>query len=51
MENKLLPQKSFYVQGILKDINEQHTSFLDCIHKRMMKSGAPPDKVGSCTIY
>ena len=22
------------------------TSFLDCKHKHMMKSGAPPDKVG-----
>ena len=22
------------------------TSFLDCKHKQMMKSGAPPDKVG-----
>ena len=26
------------------DINEQDTSFLDCKHKHMMKSGAPPDK-------
>ena len=23
------------------------TSFLECKHKHMMKSGAPPDKVGS----
>ena len=30
---------------ILNDINEQDTSFLDCKHKHMMKSGAPPDKV------
>ena len=37
---------SFYLQGILNDITEQDTSFLDCKHKHMMKSGAPPDKVG-----
>ena len=37
-------QESFYIQGILDDINEQDTSFLDCKHKHMMKSGAPPDK-------
>ena len=35
---------SFYLQGILDDINEQDSSFLDCKHKHMMKSGAPPDK-------
>ena len=35
----------FYLQGILNDINEQHTSFLDCKHKHMMKSGAPHDNV------
>ena len=39
-------QESFYLQGILDDINEQDTSFLDCKHKHMMKSGAPPDKFG-----
>ena len=38
-------QESFYLQGILNDINEQDTFFLDCKHKHMMKSGAPPDKV------
>ena len=37
-------QESFYLQGILDDINEQGTSFLDCKYKHMMKSGAPPDK-------
>ena len=26
--------------------HEQDTSFLDCKHKHMMKSGAPPDKFG-----
>ena len=39
-------QESFYLQGILDDINEQDTSFLDCKHKHMMKSGSPPDKFG-----
>ena len=33
---------SIDLQGILNDINEQDTSFLDCKHKHMMKSGAPP---------
>ena len=41
-----LTQGSFYLQGILNDINEQDTSFLDCKQKHLMKSGAPPDKVG-----
>ena len=45
MENIFL-QESFYLQDILEDINEQHTSFLECNHKHMVKSGAPPDKVG-----
>ena len=31
---------------MLDDINEQDTSFVDCKHKHMMKSGAPPDKFG-----
>ena len=37
-------QENFYLQGILDDTNEQDTPFLDCKHKHMMKSGAPPDK-------
>ena len=37
---------SFYLQGILDDKNEQDPSFVDCKHKHMMKSGAPPDKFG-----
>ena len=41
----IFPQESFYLQGILNDINEQDTFFIDCKHKHMMKSGAPPDKV------
>ena len=40
----IFAQESFYLQGILDDINEQDTSFVDCKHKHMMKSGAPPDK-------
>ena len=43
--------ESFYLQGILDDINEQETSFLDCKHKHMMKSRAPPEKFESCTIW
>ena len=39
-------QKSFYPHCIFNDITEQDTSLLDCKHKHMMKSGAPPDKVG-----
>ena len=38
-------QESYYLQGILNDINEQDTTFLDSKHKHMMKSGAPPEKV------
>ena len=43
-EEFISAQESFYLQSILNDINEQDTSFLDCKHKHMMKSGAPPDK-------
>ena len=44
-EKIILAQESFYLQVILyHDINEQDTSFVDCKHKHMMKSGAPPDK-------
>ena len=42
MRKYILAQESFYLQGI----NEQDRAFLDCKHKHMMKSGAPPDKVG-----
>ena len=38
-------QENFYLQGILNNINEQDTSFLDCKHKHMMKNRAPPRKV------
>ena len=37
-------QVTFYLQGILDDINEQDISFLDCKHKHLMKSLTPPDK-------
>ena len=40
----IFAQESVYLQGILNDINEQDTSFLNCKHKHMMKRGAPPDK-------
>ena len=43
----IFTQESFYLQGILNDINEQDTSILDYKHKHMMKSGAPPDTVGA----
>ena len=45
MGKYIFTQESFYLQGILNDINEQDTSVLDCIHKHMMKSGEPPDKI------
>ena len=40
----IFTQKSFYLQGILNDINEQDSFFLDCKHKHMAKSGAQLDK-------
>ena len=43
--NYIFTQESFYLQGTLSDINEQDTSFFDCKHKHMIKSGALPDKV------
>ena len=45
-EKYIFTQESFYLQGIFSDITEEDTSLLDCKHKHMMKSGAPPDKVG-----
>ena len=44
MRNYISVQESFYLQSILSNVNEQHISFLECKHKHMMKSGAPPDK-------
>ena len=46
MRKYIFAPESFYLQGILDDINEQDTSFLDCKYKHMMKSGAP-----SCTVW
>ena len=46
MENIFLHNKFFYLHVILDDINEQDTSFLDCKHMHMIKSRAPPYKVG-----
>ena len=45
-KNIYFAQERFYLQGMLDNIYEQDTSFLDCKHKHMMKSGAPPDKFG-----
>ena len=45
MTKYIFAQESFYLQGIIDDINEQGTSFLDCKYKHMLKCGAPPDKV------
>ena len=50
-EKYIFAQKSVYLQGLLNDINEQDTSFLDCKHKHMMKCGAPPDKFGVHVSY
>ena len=41
----IFTQESFYLNGIFNNINEKDTSLLDCKHKHMMKSGAPPDKL------
>ena len=46
MRKYIFAQESFYLQGILEDINEQDTSFFHCKHKHMMKCGALPDKFG-----
>ena len=46
MRKCIFAQVSFYLQGVLNDINEQDTSLVDCKHKHMMKCGAPPDKFG-----
>ena len=51
MRKYIFAQESFYIPGILNDINEQDTSFLDYKHKHMMKSGAPPDKFGVHVPY
>ena len=40
----IFTQEIFYSQCILNYISEQDTYFLDCKHKHMMKTGAPPDR-------
>ena len=51
MRKYIFAQESFYLQGILNDINEQDTSFLDCKHKHMMKCGDPCRQIRSpCTV-
>ena len=42
-EKYIFTPESLYLQGILNDINEQDTFFLDCKHKHMTKSRAPPE--------
>ena len=44
-EKYIFTQENLYLRGIPNNINER-TPFLDFKHKHMMKSGAPPDKVG-----
>ena len=36
MRKYIVAQESFYLQGILNNINEQDTSFLDCKHKHLI---------------
>ena len=43
-------KESFYLQGILDNINEQEASFLDCKHKHMMKREPHLTNSESCTI-
>ena len=51
MRKYIFAQASFYLKGILNDINEQDTSFFDCKHKHMMKTRAPPDKLYRIFTY
>ena len=44
-ESIFLHKESVFLHGIFNDITEQDTSPLDCKHKHMMKSRAPPDNV------
>ena len=50
MRKYIFAQESVYLKGILNDINEQDTSFLDCKHKHMMASGAHLTNWVSCTV-
>ena len=40
----IFTQESFIYKVCSTIYHEQDTSFHDCKHKHMMKSGAPPDK-------
>ena len=51
MKKYIFAQESFYLPGILNDINEQDTPFVDCKHKHMMKSGAPSDESQTPVLY
>ena len=46
----IFAQESFYLQGILDDINEQDTSFLECKHKHMIKRELHLTNLESCTV-
>ena len=46
----IFKQESFYLQGILNDINEQNTYFLDCKHKHMMKTELHKKKIPAPSV-
>ena len=50
MKKYILAQESSYLQGILNDIIEKDTSFLDCEHKHTMKAELHLTKSESCTV-
>ena len=48
MRKYIFAQEIFiYIVQLTMNHAEQNTYFLDCKHKHMMKSGAPPDKFGA----
>ena len=49
MRKYIFAQESFYLRGMLNDINKEDTSFLDCKHKHMMK--AELHLTNSCTLW
>ena len=49
-EKYIFTQESFYLQGILNEINEKDTSFLDCKHKHVMKAEIHLIMSESCTV-
>ena len=46
MKNIMFLHKKVSIYKVYSTISMNRTSFLHCKHKLMMKSGAPPDKVG-----